>query len=232
MNPADHTVTAIFTPSDLANFTGSSSDAALVIAKEDASATYTGVMFFAPANVSTNTGAATLSATITDMNDITPRGDIRNAKVTFVYRDSADAPITGCINLPVGLVNLADPTTGTVTCQPTLTTGSQDSQSYLIGIIVSGYYTRNNSGDNTVVTIYKPNPSDFITGGGHLILSSSNGLYRGDAGSKNNFGFNVKYKPGKNPNPQGNLNVIIRRTVGGVQQKFQIKSNSIESSLQ
>ena len=66
------------------------------------------------------------------------------------------------------------------------------------------------SEDNAVVTVAKP-LNDFITGGGYLILSNSGGMKPGDEGTKNNFGFNVKFnKTGKNL--QGNMNIVFRRT--------------------
>src|SRR5437868_15149704 len=79
--------------------------------------------------------------------------------------------------------------------------------------------------DNTVITVYEP-VGDFITGGGHIIPVSSAGSYAADAGSKTNFGFNVKYN-NKGTNLQGHVNVIIRRTVGGVRKLYQIKANNL-----
>jgi hypothetical protein len=40
-----------------------------------------------------------------------------------------------------------------------------------------------------------------------------------------NYGLNVKYSKGKNPNPQGHVNIILRK--GG--RTYQIKSNSIDT---
>src|SRR5574341_364776 len=75
-----------------------------------------------------------------------------------------------------------------------------------------------------IVTVAQPLTTNFITGGGHLLLSSSAGQYAGDSGSKANFGFNVKYNK-KGTNLQGNVNIIIRS--GG--RVYQIKSNSLQS---
>ena len=87
--------------------------------------------------------------------------------------------------------------------------------------MVSSYYTRNDSGENTLVTISKPIGTNFITGGGYLINALSNGQYAGVAGLKTNFGFNVRYN-NSGKNLQGNVNVIVRGVGGRV---YQIKGN-------
>jgi hypothetical protein len=94
--------------------------------------------------------------------------------------------------------------------------------------VVGNYYARNDSSENTVVTVTQPG-NDFITGGGYLVLANSAGLKAGDAGTKNNFGFNVKYnKSGKNL--QGNINTIIRRMeADGILHSYQIKGNAMTS---
>ena len=77
---------------------------------------------------------------------------------------------------------------------PTFNIGSADSDSVAVGIVVGDYYLQDAALDDTVITISKPIASQFITGGGYLLLdSTSSGSLKGDAGSKNNFGFNVKY---------------------------------------
>ena len=88
---------------------------------------------------------------------------------------------------------------------------------------MSGYYTRNASADDMVVDVAQPG-TNFITGGGYLVESSSAGLYPGASGSRSNFGFNVKYNK-SGTNLQGNINVIIRNN-GRV---YQIKGNSMTS---
>jgi hypothetical protein len=93
---------------------------------------------------------------------------------------------------------------------------------------VNNYYTRNSSEDNTVVTVSKPLGTEFITGGGRLILTNSAGLKAGDPGTRNNFGFNVKYNK-QLTNLQGNVNIIIRRTESDGLHVYQIKGNSMTS---
>ena len=105
----------------------------------------------------------------------------------------------------------------------------QNSQSYTIGIIVNtNYYCRNSSEDNTVVTVVKPLGELFITGGGYLVLTNSAGLKAGDVGTKNNFGFNVKFNNSQT-NLQGHMNTIIRRMEGGVMKVYQVKANVMTS---
>ena len=70
----------------------------------------------------------------------------------------------------------------------------------------------------------QPQTSSFITGGGYLVMSSSSGLYPGTAGSKANFGYNVKYNK-NGTNLQGSVNIIVRS--GG--RVYQIKGTTISS---
>jgi hypothetical protein len=126
------------------------------------------------------------------------------------------------------LIDPADETKATAGCTYTFNIGSQDSLSWDIGIVVNGYYVGNVDFAG-MVTVSKPLASQFITGGGYLKLTDKTaGLYAGDIGSKNNFGFNVKYNS-KGTNLQGRINTIIRRTVSGVQRRYQIKGNNLTS---
>src|SRR2546422_11779388 len=76
-----------------------------------------------------------------------------------------------------------------------------------------------------MVTVSKPLASQFITGGGYLRLTSATaGINSGDVGSKNNFGFNVKYNS-KGTNLQGRINTIIRRN-GHL---YQVKGNNLQT---
>jgi hypothetical protein len=147
--------------------------------------------------------------------------------VTFVNRDS-NTDIPGCANLAVGLVNPADPKTGTVTCNWAVNIGSADSLDYTIGIRVDNYYRRDHGDDNAVVTVSKAIGENFITGGGYLIVTASAGEKAGDPNSRNNWGFNVKYNKTRT-NLQGRINAIVRRTEGGVRKVYQIKGNAMTS---
>ncbi|TMD34949.1 MAG: hypothetical protein E6I95_04810, partial [Chloroflexi bacterium] len=229
--PATYSVKATFTPTDTANFLGSAGSSSLTITQEDARAYYTGALLASTGSINSTSANVTLAATIKDITALGPTdsaydaypGDIRNATVTFVNRDAGGAVLC---TASVGLVSLSDPTVGTATCTSTPLTASSTAGGtpYRIGIIVGGYYTRNSPMyDDMVINVYIPQ-SNFITGGGYLINSSSAGQYPGAPGQRTNFGFNVKYNK-SGTNLQGNINVIIRNN-GRV---YQIKGNSMTS---
>jgi hypothetical protein len=230
MAPGTRTVRAVFLHPGAA-FILPDATIPLVITPEDARVTYTGSLFSSTSGVTSGQGTITLSATIQDISatvdaagDSYP-GDIRKARIRFFNADDG-TPISGW--LTPGLVNPNDLTTGTVTYNWNVNIGAALSISYTIGIEVDNYYTRNSAQDYSVVTISKP-VLDFVTGGGYLILQSSEGIRAGDAGTRNNFGFNVKFnKSGKNL--QGGINIIVRRKeADGMLHVFQIKGNAMTS---
>ena len=225
---SNYTVNASFA-GDAQYLPGSDSDAFEVL-PEDARVYYTGTLFVNTLCETCGSGTATLSATVKDITAEKPdpafdasAGDIRNAKVTFVNRDT-NTPIPNCSNLPVNLVNSSDPKTGTAVCNWGVNIGSANSMDFTVGIIVNNFYTRNSSSDNTVVTVSKPIGTNFITGGGYLVNSFSNGQYAGANGAKTNFGFNVKYKSGNAPD--GNVLVMIQGADG---RTYQIKGNVMQT---
>lgn len=206
----------------------STTNVTLTVTPEAARANYTGALFASTTSPSSGAAVVTLSATIRDITAVPDdpaydpsAGDICNATVTFINLDNNTILAK---DVPVGLVSLSDPTTGTATYNWRVDIGAADSMSFTIGIVVNGWYTRDVSEDDTIVTVSRPLASDFITGGGYLLLERSAGLCAGDPGSKANFGFNVKFnKSGKNL--QGNINVIVRRA-GRV---YQAKGNVMSS---
>jgi hypothetical protein len=205
----------------------------LTVTQEDARATYTGALFASTSSTTSSTAIVTLAATVQDITAVLDdsaydafAGDIRNASITFVNRDAGNAVLC---TAPIGLVVLADPKTGTATCNWTANIGNSDSQSYTVGMIINNYYTRNASVENTVVTVYKPLSSNFITGGGYIVLTNSAGLKAGTAGTKNNFGFSIKYNK-SGTNLQGRINTIVRRLeADGIVHVYQIKGNVMTS---
>jgi len=217
----------IITPGGLtsSNYAITFKPGALAITKEDAKVTYTGLTLAATSSTTATTATVTLSATVQDITAAPDDaaydpylGDIRNATVTFNV-DGIDKA-----TVPVGLVNAADTKTGTAVYNWTGATLGEHN----ISIKVNGYYLSTGSGDNLVVVeVYQP-AGDFITGGGYLKLTNSNGLKAGDAGTNNNFGFNIKYNKG-GTNLQGTINTIVRRMEGGVLHVYQVKGNSMTS---
>ncbi len=230
MAPGIHTVTAVFNGTN-ANFGVNNATAPLTITKEDARAYYTGACFASTSGTNSSNAIVTLAATFKDISavlgdpayDAYP-GDLRNATISFINRDNNTIIAA---NVPFGLVDPSDPTIAVAVYNWNVNIGALNSQTYTVGIIINGYYTRNSSEDNTIVTVSKPLPN-FVVGGGYLVLSSSGGLKAGDVGSKNNFGFNLKFNQSGN-NLQGNMNTIIRRTEVDGLHVYQIKANVMTS---
>lgn len=225
--PGGHTVTATFTGAN-PNFTLSSATTELTVTQEDALAYYTGALFASTGSADSGVAVVTLAATIKDVaaDPISPAydpaaGDIRNAMVTFVDRDAGDAVLC---TAAVGLVTAADPTVGTAACTFVADLGASNAQTLRVGVIVGGFYLRDAPADDTIVTVARPIGTGFITGGGFLDVTRSAGAFAAAAGTKNNFGFNVKYNKART-NLQGNLNSIVR-TGGRV---YQVKSNALTS---
>jgi hypothetical protein len=213
------------------NFTVGPASVPVVVSKEDASATYTGPTFVSTSSVTSGEATVTLSATIQDITavpnalgfDSTP-GDIRNATVRFVDRNAGDAVLcTG----PIGLISPADLKTGSVSCIWTPDIGTSDSITYRVGIIVDGYYTRNSSVDDALVTISGAD-GERVNGGGSITLTASAGRKAGDSGSTNNFAFNSKFNS-NGRNLQGSFSGMFRRTESGVVRVFQITSKDFNS---
>jgi hypothetical protein len=212
MAPGSHTVKAEFTDTNPKYFVVTNPTTPLTITKENAIVTYTGPLFVG----SSSTGAATITMTATVQDDADgSRGDIRNAVVKF-YNG-----VTFIGQAPVGLVNPSDTTTGTAVYQWSVNIGNSDSETYVVSASANNYYT---GSDTTDITVSKALADNFITGGGYIVLSNSAGSTPGTRGTKNNFGFSVKYNK-KLTNLQGHSNVIVRDR-GHV---YQVKSNAISS---
>ncbi len=234
MTPGNRTVRAVFSGIN-PNFAVNDATATLTINREDARAEYIGDTYVSTGSATSSTATILLAATIRDITAVDSSdpnaGDIRNARVTFVNRDTS-TPISGCTNLPVGLVNPSDTKVGTVSCNWTANIGSSDSVNYTIGIIVNHYYTRDSSDDNTVVTVSK-SMNNFITGGGYININNSSGICPAATGSKTNFGFNVKYNKSLT-NLQGNMNIILRSATSCTPgysgpRVYQIKANAMNN---
>jgi len=241
--PGTYKVIICFTPisTNLIGVTNSNAGP-LTVTKEDAVTDYTGPMAVATSSTTSSSAIITMTATIRDITAVTGNpltdiypGDIRNAKVRFFVdgilvtnSNSANGAITdGNGWTSPGLVNSGDLKTGTVLLKKSVDIGSNDAYPYTIRVEVGdpGYYQAEN--EEVVVTVYKP-LNDFITGGGYIIPTRSNGTYKSDAGRKTNFGFNVRYnKTGKNL--QGNINTIFRRLEGSIVHTYQIKGNAMTS---
>lgn len=206
-----------------------SQQVSIVVLPEDARATYTGPMLVSTACASCTTATIPLRATIQDISSVLGDpayddypGDITKASVTFVDRGKSNATLC---TANVTLLDQANPMVGSATCDWSPDIGSTVGAEYTVGIVVNNYYVRDNTFDDTIVSVYKPS-SNFITGGGFLINQSSAGKYAGDVGLKTNFGLNIKFNKTLT-NLQGKATIIIRQ--GG--HIYQIKTNTLSSLL-
>src|SRR5947207_807976 len=176
MNVAPGTYVVKVTVSD-----GSLSDyrtATFTVKQEDARAASTGQSLVFTGSVTSSAAVVPLRATISDITALTGDpaydpygGNILNATVTFVNRDNGSAPIC---TATLTLINPTDPKVASASCDWPVTI-SGVSQDYTIGIVVGGYYTRDDSSDDTIVTVSQPLSTQFITGGGYLVLANTSG---------------------------------------------------------
>jgi hypothetical protein len=203
------------------------------IGVERACANYTGVLMASTGSVNSSIATVLLAFTITQDDDGFP-GDIRNAVVQFYqYSSTSVDPISPMI--PVGLVDPNDKSFGTAVYEWKVDLGTLQSNTYSVFAVVTGGYFRNNPAcfGNTLITIYKPG-TEFIAGGGYLMLEKPSGTIQADIPSKNNFGFNVKYNK-KGTNLQGNINTIVRKTILNTAtgeyelNEYQVKGNALSS---
>jgi hypothetical protein len=208
------TQTLSVTAAQTANYAEARQTVSLTVNPANASAVYTGQTSVFTSSTTTTSAPVVLAATVTGT---TP--DIRTAKVNFIVQETGQ---TVCANLPVGLVSSGDQMVGTATCTATLDLGPADAKQYTIIVSVSGNYAATAT---DVVNVSKPLTESFITGGGYLSLTAASGQVGPRPGSRNNFGFNVKYNK-SGTNLQGAVNIIVRSTDGKV---YQIKSNRINS---
>jgi hypothetical protein len=155
LQPGTRSVTATFTGVS-PNFTVANVTKSVSITREDARTSYAG-----PTNVRTTSptvGTATipLTATIKDITavsgdpawDANP-GNISLAQVSFVNRTTGATIAT----VNVVLNNSNDTTVGTATYNWNVDIGTTTSQSYTIGTVVTGYYTRNSTTEDATVTL-------------------------------------------------------------------------------
>ena len=147
---------------DAANYTFTYLGGTLTVGQEDARTAYTGNTSFQTASASTATASVRLSASVRDISAVSGdpafdsfTGDIRNATVTFVNRATGTA-LAGCANLPVTLTVPTDSTVGTTSCTTSLTAPKKGQATYTVGIVVGGFYARNASADDRVITVARP----------------------------------------------------------------------------
>ncbi|UKM66538.1 HYR domain-containing protein [Flavobacteriaceae bacterium GSB9] len=196
-----------------ASYLGSTDSDAFDITQENSNVNYIGNEITATQSTTNLTAILDLRVSIQDILDA-HRGDIQNATVSFVLDGTiimAATPISQLVDSHTGIISMAH--TVELSKQST-------SETYTLEILVDGYYI---GSDQTVITVYVPE-GDFITGGGHIIPTSSAGTYPSTLGTKTNFGFNVKFNK-RGTKLQGKLNFIWRS--GG--RVYQAKSNATDA---
>ena len=205
----------------------------VTVLPEDAMVWYHGPLFVATESAATGSATVELRATIRDVTSVPDHpawdpwpGDIRNANLAFSDRDtSAERCAAGGVDevFEPFDVFVAERSIGVGSCDWFAVLGTRDAFETQVATVAGGYYVRDETADDVVVTVSRP-LADFITGGGFLLASDSAGVYASDDGTHANFGLHVKFNK-KLTNLQGGVNLIIRS--GG--RVYQIKSNSMTS---
>jgi hypothetical protein len=227
----------------------------------NASTLYTGSRFFWTTSSTSSTATLTLIATIRDTGvcngDLTTRGDITKATVSF-WISSNDGTswtqVSSGQNLPVGLVDPADKTTGTASMISQYNLGKDKSAQLWVKVTVGGEYIMNSDVFDVPVTVAVPGQLNTMIAAGGLandgislasILTSSNNYFAsGFFGAGNSttsgailagsvdFGGQVTYTRSLT-NAQGQLTLMIHSynkpdgTQDGALHTYYVKSNSI-----
>jgi hypothetical protein len=148
-------VTAVLSSPSQDYSTTSPTAKAVIINKEDARVTYDGDRAATTSSRTSSTATVTLKALVRDIavtsegSGDTFAGDIRRAQVTFINR--ATGAIIGTV-IP-SLVDASDSSVGVATHTWKVDIGLASSKDYTIGTIVSNYYGRNNTADNTTIRV-------------------------------------------------------------------------------
>jgi hypothetical protein len=185
------------------------SDVRIAVTREDAAVSYSGLEFVSTSSANDTDAVVPLRATVRDITAVLPGLDPHAG--TSAGPPSPSSTATPGRSSPRGC--RSPPRPGRPEDRRRVVRlaggpGNADAQSFTVGVVVEGYYTRNSTADDGS----SPSPplSNFITGGGYVLNQSSAGAYAGDAGSQTNFGFNVKFNK-QLTNLQGQVNVIVRR---------------------
>jgi hypothetical protein len=247
-----------FIPADTTDYNGASASVKINVLgcpvgpSLTGSKVYTGSTFAWTTSSTSSTASLVLSTTI--KATACPGGFLTSGKVTFGIRtagsNTAYTAITGATNLPVGLVNPTDPTTGTANATVQFNIGNNSAQTYEIAVIVGGNYALNNVAYDALVTVAKPALANTINANATVDMSGipvANGylMTSGSALSDDHamqFAGGVSYsKNGKTlNNPQGSLMVTFTSLnlpdgtldPAGKFHQYMIKSTAISSLAQ
>jgi len=142
--------------------------------------------------------------------------DASTATVKF-YNITSGTPV--CIGTATAASNGLNQATYTITV-PTpgykIDIGNNLSLTNTISWVVSGNYSNTSCQETSTDVTVSSRTADFLTGGGYVTLNpltnptKSAGTYKGDPGSKTNFGFNVKWNKSLTNIQGGGFNAIVR----------------------
>ncbi len=167
-------------------------------------ASYNGITFANTDISSTGTSLSTTNVKLSIVINTAGSIDARSAAVTFAT-DISGAPYAAQLD-PSSTINQA-----IFFYNMPVNIGSNLSQTSLVWWTIGGNFINSNSCTdiNTNVTV-STRGADFVTGGGYVALNASAGTYKGAAGTKNNFGFNVKWNKNFSNIQGGGFNSIVR----------------------
>ncbi|UOQ66085.1 MBG domain-containing protein [Hymenobacter volaticus] len=188
---------------------------------------YTGSSFYWTTSSSSNT--ATLNLVTTLKTNPNYSGNITTARASFFIRNGTTlTPINGAQNLPVGLVNPGDLTTGTAAANVQYSISGSTTILNIAVVVTGNYKSINSSSTDKEVTVAVPTPGGQIAGGGKFDATSSAGYVKGSAG----FAFYVQYNKSLK-NPQGGVEVTVNSKFdrNGIEtptmHTYKLKSNAI-----
>jgi hypothetical protein len=149
----------------------------ITVLPEDARATYTGPRLVSAPSLATGSVEVMLRATVQDISVVDPAdahpGDITNAELTFINRETGDELCTADV-VPIFV---GDTTTGGASCLATLTLAAGESiDTVIVGLVVGGWYARDDESENAGVTIEKPT-GDWVTGSDLIVAPAAGGTY-------------------------------------------------------
>ena len=221
--PGTYTVASSYA-GDNTYATSNDSDS-FTITQENACGDYTGPVFVNTSGATTFTTSVILSSVVTQEADGSLINLSPGSNINFAFNISSS---DGNANLSLvgSPVYNASSSTFSQTANITIKTG-QISSILDVSWTVNGNFTNGYCSDQrSVLTVAVPG-NDFSAGGGYLILGqNTGGSLNGSPGTKNNFGYNIKWA--KNVTKlTGNFNTIWKQN--GV--SYQAKSNSASALI-
>jgi len=215
--PGNYSVVTTFAEDD--TYLGSNDSDPFVIQAETACGLYTGPVYTNTSGPATLTASITLSVIVSQEAD----GNVTNlnypSNLGFSFNVSSDA--NGSVSLVGSPVFNASTSTFSQEAMVTIKTGNIFTSLDVSWTIGKGFTNVSCMDQQWILTVAVPS-TDYAAGGGHIVLGdNSQGTQKGLKGTKNNFGFGIKW--GKNFSKlTGNFNTIWRQA----DKSFQARSNT------